>query len=179
MEVHFQFNGKEYADSIIRNYITSKEFKKNFIIKVIIYVALILLSALRIRYRTIRYSVFIVGFVGLFFIRKITLNNFKKELYKSHRIKNDDIRVMNIKLEENFLTVGEIMEERKYSYDAVQEAYVIGEYLYIKFIKNDIAFVHSRAFRDADCTKAFVTQLENKANIKVYRKNNVPLKTNN
>ena len=176
MEVHFQFNGKEYADSIIRNHLTSKKFNRNLIIKFIIYVALVLLFALRIRYRSIRYLVYIAGFIGLFFIRKITINNFKKELYKSFAIRNDDVRVMNIKLEENALTVSEVMEERKYSYDAVKEAYVIGEYLYIRFIKDNITFIHSRAFKDADSTKAFVNQLESKANIKVYRKKNIIVK---
>lgn len=176
MEVHFQFNGKEYADSIIRNYLTSKKFKRDLIAKFIIYVALVLLFALRIRYRTIRYAIFIAGFIGLFFVRKSIISDFKKDLYKSYKLKNDDVRVMNIKLEENFLTVGEVMEERKYSYEAVKEAYVIGEYLYIRFIKDNIAFVHSRAFKDADSTKAFVNQLETKANIKVYRKNNVTIK---
>jgi len=172
MEVHFQFNGKEYADSIVRDYLTSKNFKKNLIIQFIVYVALVLLLAVRIRYRSIRYAFYLAGFIGLFFIKKLNVKDFRNDILKSYSLKNDDVRVVHIKLEENFLTIGEINEERKYSYSAIKEAYVIGEYLYIRFVKDNLAFVHSRAFRDAESTKAFVNELESKTNLKVYRKAN-------
>lgn len=170
MEVHFQFNGKEYGNCFLKNHLGSKEFKRSLIGQFIIYIALILLFALRIRYRSIRYAVFIAGFIGLFFVKKSAVAAYKKNLYALHGIKNDDVRVMHIKLNDNSIDVGQVMIESTYAYEAVREAYVMGEYLFIKFINNRIAFVHSRAFRDADSAKKFVECLEKKADIKVYRK---------
>lgn len=170
MEVHFQFNGKEYVDTILKNHLGSREFKRSLIYQSILLMVVVILFALRIRYRKIRYVFIICGIIFMFFLKKINILKLNNAFHQMYSVKDDDIRIMHIKLEDNFMTVSQVMEESKYSYDAVKELYVMGDYLYIKFVNDRIAFVHARAFRDGDSVKKFVELLEKKANLRVYRK---------
>ncbi|SFU63656.1 hypothetical protein SAMN04487886_10836 [Clostridium sp. DSM 8431] len=170
MEVHFQFNGKEYLDTILKDNISSKKFKKNLICEAVVFLALVFLFALRIRYVKIRHIIMIIGVIVVFFVKKVNTIRLKKEFRDKYNIKDNDVRITHIKLDDNFIIVSQIMEESKYSYEAVKEAYVIGDYLYIKFIDDRRACVHARAFQDGESAQRFVNDLEKKTGLKVYRR---------
>lgn len=170
MEVHFQFNGKEYLDTILKDRFSSKSFKKSLVYQGIVFLALVFLFALRIKYVTIRHIIMIVGVIAVFFVKKVNIIRLEKEFKKKYSIEENDVRITHIKLDDNFIMVGQVMEESKYSYEAVKEAYVIGDYLYIRFVNDRRVCVHARAFKDGDSVKEFVSCLEGKTGIKVYRK---------